>query len=459
MATARDADRWVNFLEKAYAKAYGSYQHIAAGWPIEALHELTGAPFDRYFNDMIKNVEFMWKRIYDSDQANYIMVCNTGSDKVIVEKRSETGLIMGHAYSLLAAAKVTGSDGQEYRLVQLRNPWGEGEWNGAFSDDSHLWTEQAKKKVTFSKGDDGLFWMPIEDFCAHYVEVGIAKVYANFYHNNVQIKTNKDYAYDRYTVVIEVQTAGDYYFSVNQQSSRDYLKMNASYKYATINLVIGKVEPEGFKFVGGASSDNICTAAKCTINPGKYVAVFEVAEGVAISRNITFTSYGINIAGLQPCKLTLPDSRTLEYMIWRDYAIQRKGVWLKNDDLKQARTFSFTTEKADRFADYGVEITKFTPSKETVNQYKLGLCFPESKTGGPKDAKQIINLGKMNCGIAVTKQNGSHLNAIFNSDASTAKQSDTSPVVEALAQKLHNMQITIPTCNVPPHSNKNLVQK
>ena len=38
---------WVILLEKAYAKAYGSYWEIVGGDPVHALRDLTGAPYDR----------------------------------------------------------------------------------------------------------------------------------------------------------------------------------------------------------------------------------------------------------------------------------------------------------------------------------------------------------------------------------------------------------------------------
>ena len=43
------------------------------------------------------------------------------------------GLVSGHAYSLIAAKVL--SNGQ--KLVQLRNPWGDFEWNGAWSGTCH----------------------------------------------------------------------------------------------------------------------------------------------------------------------------------------------------------------------------------------------------------------------------------------------------------------------------------
>ena len=37
---------WVLLLEKAYAKAYGSYFKIESGDPAIALRDLTGAPYE-----------------------------------------------------------------------------------------------------------------------------------------------------------------------------------------------------------------------------------------------------------------------------------------------------------------------------------------------------------------------------------------------------------------------------
>lgn len=35
----------------------------------------------------------------------------------------------------------------DLRLMQLRNPWGEGEWKGRWSDKSPLWTKRIKAKL------------------------------------------------------------------------------------------------------------------------------------------------------------------------------------------------------------------------------------------------------------------------------------------------------------------------
>ena len=49
------------------------------------------------------------------------------------------GLHSGHAYSLLDTGSISDKKapkGPKIRLIKLRNPWGYGEWEGAFSDRS-----------------------------------------------------------------------------------------------------------------------------------------------------------------------------------------------------------------------------------------------------------------------------------------------------------------------------------
>lgn len=49
-------------------------------------------------------------------------------------------------------------------LVQLRNPWGNFEWKGRWSDKSDCWNKKLKKELNFEAKDDGIFWMDFDDF-------------------------------------------------------------------------------------------------------------------------------------------------------------------------------------------------------------------------------------------------------------------------------------------------------
>jgi len=62
----------------------------------------------------------------------------------------------------------------------LRNPWGTFEWTGDWSDKSTKWTPELKKQLNFVAADDGIFWMPVEDFCKFYAEVSVNHLYDNY---------------------------------------------------------------------------------------------------------------------------------------------------------------------------------------------------------------------------------------------------------------------------------------
>lgn len=68
-----------------------------------------------------------------------------------------------HAYSIMEAREIKGE-----RLLKVRNPWGEGEWRGAWSDGSDKWTPEWMQLLDHKFGDDGMFWMSYEDLLRRY---------------------------------------------------------------------------------------------------------------------------------------------------------------------------------------------------------------------------------------------------------------------------------------------------
>jgi hypothetical protein len=58
----------------------------------------------------------------------------------------------------------------------LRNPWKEGEWNGAFGDNSDDWTPELLAELEHTDTDDGIFWMKYEDMLGAFEQVDICKI-------------------------------------------------------------------------------------------------------------------------------------------------------------------------------------------------------------------------------------------------------------------------------------------
>jgi hypothetical protein len=67
------------------------------------------------------------------------------------ESKVDDGIVSGHAYTLISAHKV--SNGA--KVLKLRNPWGNKEWTGAWSDKWTGWTPKLKQELKVVDADDG----------------------------------------------------------------------------------------------------------------------------------------------------------------------------------------------------------------------------------------------------------------------------------------------------------------
>lgn len=64
--------------------------------------------------------------------------------------------------------------GDNVKLVKMRNPWGtSGEWKGDWSDKSDCWTPDLRKQVGSTDEDDGIFFIPIEDYMTHFSDTSV----------------------------------------------------------------------------------------------------------------------------------------------------------------------------------------------------------------------------------------------------------------------------------------------
>lgn len=158
-------EMWVAVLEKALAKAFGSYASIDASIDAAAcglgqraaLAMLTGAPTGTLDWG---SPEALWSEVLRHDRAGHVMAVSCPSRSS--NAAHTAGLVANHAFSLIRALEVGG-----VRLLQVRNPWGsDHEWRGDWSDASPLWERHPKVRQAagFQAAADGTFWMTLVDF-------------------------------------------------------------------------------------------------------------------------------------------------------------------------------------------------------------------------------------------------------------------------------------------------------
>ena len=178
---------WPVLLEKAFAKAFGSYQKVAGGFTGAALAKLLGRPERNYFHrfqedDRMRDPDALWgfcnEQLWDS---GFILGCSwiqVSADEVegrLGETQARQGLIGGHAYGIMGMWEVDG-----VRLVKFRNPWGdEHEWQGAWGDGRPEWEEhpEVAEAVGYQRAYDGTFFMSVEDFAANVKSIGAVRAF------------------------------------------------------------------------------------------------------------------------------------------------------------------------------------------------------------------------------------------------------------------------------------------
>ena len=79
--------------------------------------------------------------------------------------------------------------GEAVHLLRLRNPWGQREWNGKWSDKDAAAAANAQRLELLVR-DDGEFWMNMEDFRDNYQILEICQqksdnLYVLEFHGNI----------------------------------------------------------------------------------------------------------------------------------------------------------------------------------------------------------------------------------------------------------------------------------
>uniref|UniRef100_A0A8C2Z6B5 Calpain 2, (m/II) large subunit b n=1 Tax=Cyclopterus lumpus TaxID=8103 RepID=A0A8C2Z6B5_CYCLU len=150
--SAEGREFWSALLEKAYAKVNGCYEALSGGSTTEGFEDFTGG---------IKALE-----------AGALLGCSiditSAADSEAVTRQK---LVKGHAYSLTGAVEVN-YRGRMEKLVRIRNPWGQVEWTGAWSDGSSEW-KYVQGDCPHANAEDGEFWMSFSEFSRNYNRVEV----------------------------------------------------------------------------------------------------------------------------------------------------------------------------------------------------------------------------------------------------------------------------------------------
>uniref|UniRef100_A0A672GPY3 Calpain-2 catalytic subunit-like n=1 Tax=Salarias fasciatus TaxID=181472 RepID=A0A672GPY3_SALFA len=168
--SAEGREFWSALLEKAYAKVNGCYEALSGGSTTEGFEDFTGGIAENY--DLQRPPRNMFQIINKALEAGALLGCSiditSAADSEAVTRQK---LVKGHAYSLTGAVEVN-YRGRMEKLVRMRNPWGQVEWTGAWSDGSSEWN-YVQGDCPHANAEDGEFWMSFPDFLRHYSRIEV----------------------------------------------------------------------------------------------------------------------------------------------------------------------------------------------------------------------------------------------------------------------------------------------
>ncbi|KAI3382559.1 hypothetical protein SNEBB_003709 [Seison nebaliae] len=170
---------WISYIEKAYAKLYGSYANIVGGLSMTALVHLSGGLTERHDS---KEVEILRNSLDDGA----FVTASVTNKKSRGESVLSNGLVAGHAYTILHVHNVHLSN-KTCVLVCVRNPWAnKTEWKGDWSDNDKHWKlirndeKEEIESLIQQRVADGAFWMSDRDFNKSFDEYTICTINPDF---------------------------------------------------------------------------------------------------------------------------------------------------------------------------------------------------------------------------------------------------------------------------------------
>ncbi|EIN09345.1 cysteine proteinase [Punctularia strigosozonata HHB-11173 SS5] len=154
-------ETWVPLFEKAYAKLFGDYKALAGGYCSCAIEDMTGGVSTTMQMADILDPDRLWNDQLTRANRDMLFSCY-----IMQNKAGSRDFVKG-----IRTSK---------RFVKVRNPWGEREWSGKWSDGSKEWTKEwlmALDDLNHKFGDDGEFLMEYPEFLTTFTRLDKTRLF------------------------------------------------------------------------------------------------------------------------------------------------------------------------------------------------------------------------------------------------------------------------------------------
>ncbi|KAF4635471.1 hypothetical protein G7Y89_g2614 [Cudoniella acicularis] len=325
-------ETWLPLMEKAYAKAHGDYAAIEGGWTGEGLEDLTGGVTTELLSTDILDKEYFWNEELMKVNKDFLFGC---SSSLFWGRGYRKGIYEGHAYSIMKCVEI-----DKKRLCLLRNPWGEGEWTGAWSDGSKEWTPEWMQKLEHRFGDDGAFWMSYEDLLKKYQTFDRTRLFTDEWKvtqqwTSVTVPWSVDYNSTKFSFTLEKKAP--VVIVLSQLDSRYFCGLEGQYSFDLTFRVHKAGEEDYIVRSHGNYSMSRSATAELELDAGEYHVLMKVEA----NRN----GYAAQVEDVVRNNAKLRRDKLLRIGLSYDLA-HAKGKFHETDEEKKARKKFESAKKA-----------------------------------------------------------------------------------------------------------------
>ncbi len=165
------------------------------------------------------------------------------------------------------------------RLLRVRNPWGDTEWQGPWSDGSEQWTPEWMQLLNHRFGDDGMFWISYKDFLRKYQSLDRTRLFGPEWQitqqwTTVDVPWSADYNDIKFSVT--VTEPGPVVIVLSQLDSRYFKGLEGQYTF-NLHFRLEK-DDDASCMVRSHSNYSMSRSVSADVNldPGTYSVLMKV---------------------------------------------------------------------------------------------------------------------------------------------------------------------------------------
>lgn len=321
----KDHDFWMQLIEKAYAKAYGSYYTISGGRLSLALNDLTGAPCESIRLDHMHTADDkLWEKLLQYERVGSLMAF--GIKQAQVMNPSSNGLMPGMACIILGVREIE-LQGRYGKYVRIKSPWGPLNLDKLWPEHRTKWDEKAKKTFGEASSPDWSCWLPFEKSLNFFDEIVSCKVTPTSFFNGVSLPCQK-FGISMIHLLEPANTS----LSISQVDLRTKKKLgsnNLKYNYVRASLI--QIEKNGLKLVDCVFGNGRNLIVDHMLPAGDFALLVEMYVPVNASQsNYMVETYSPNkTIGLTHYEGEDIQDRFLELELegWKSFCTEEHVLW------------------------------------------------------------------------------------------------------------------------------------